>query len=811
MTYFGYSCGSITHVIIRIRLEYLSTLTPSYYPELPQALLNACCTVPPSLELSVPFGDQQEPSRSLQQDRAGSGYPLRTMSEECNQHPQLSSSIHGGPRQAGVKDGGRASAESSPDLSITPPDDIAASCPANSDDVLDITSLAIRVANNDGAAGEQHDIPPLELGEPFQAWRTYWQTREQENRPPSALRRPQNESSRQSREAHENPRRWIELGVPTEAEEHPISPASSSSEYRSKKSRHLQSNCPDVEHSSWSPRSFLRRSTALKGPNSSSSSEDAEILTATVQNLRRVRFPRRAGNGHYVDFNNLGPVESQPSSAPVVHARVIDIKPRRRRSSSTPTTAVLAHRDSVEEPQLESSPETWEDAIAAADRRYEAEHGTKHSSSSREVAVAATQRFEMADIRQRAGKVIRGRRAPGELPAPEAPVKGRRLTIREDGESVSLSVSPIPIDLNKAPRFATPSIHSHGSHFDESSPLCGLPRKVKHRQAPQESPRQKQRALSMQMIQPDKVSLRDRIVGWLRNVVSPGSETRPESASSPRPFKVWSVSEAAAQSSKRQGRVFGSEDFGVLREHERMPNKQLGRSGKAPSAKPALKDVTNLRQPGYLEHNSFSKESKAPIPVDTPRSVVPNTSGSIENIDMDSSASVFARVNWPNPFIQHPPSGNERNENVRAQLGDYTNEISLSPKKSLPSAGSRIPHEMPPKRGREAVIEDTLARLEGRVAPVQTSPLPSYLKSFAVPAPEQGRSLNGTAREIRRQSSWSKVIQDWKATTGSVGSRTSIQPPVSAHSHRGLLDGPSHATPGRGHWFYDAEKNYGQQ
>lgn len=673
------------------------------------------------------------------------------MSEQCNQHPEFSDSLHSGPCQAGVMDGRRTSVETSPDLAIIPLYDIEASIPTDTDDVLDMTSPAITVTNNHGAAADTDEIPPLDLGEPFQVWRTSWQTREQENRPTSALRRPQNKSSRQSQKADKKPRRCIELGIPTEAGEQPISPSSRSSEYRPRTSRHLQSICPDVEHSSWSPRSFLRRSNVLKGSNSSSSSEDAEILTATVQNLRRVRFSTRAGNGHYVDFNNLGPVESQPSSAPVIHARVIDINPWRPRPSSTPTTAVLAHRESVEEPQLELSPEILEDAIAAtADRRYEAE---QDSSSSREVAVAATQRFEMADIWQRAGKFIRGRRALGEFPVPEPPVKGRRLTILEDGESVSLSVSPISINWNKAPRIATPSIHSYGSHFDASSPLCGLPRKVKHRQAPQESPRQKLLALSAPMIQPDKVSLRDRIFEWLRKIVSPGSKTRPESASSPRSFEVWSAPSAAAQSNKRHGRVFGSEDLGVLREPERMSNKQLGRSGKAPSAKRALKDVTNLRQPGYLAHNSFSKESEAPIPVDIPRNIVPNTSGSIEDIDIDSAASVFVRLNWPNPFTQHPSSGNERTEDVRDQFGHYTNEISSSPKKSLPSTGSRIPHVVPPKRGREAVIEDTLAQLEGHVAPVQTSPLPSYLQSYAVIAPEQGRSRNGTLGEIRRQSS----------------------------------------------------------
>jgi len=730
------------------------------------------------------------------------------MSEQCNPHSELSSSLHGGPRQAGVKDGGRASAETSPDLAIITLDNIEASCPTDSDDVLDMTSLARRVANNEGAADNADDIPPLDLGEPFRVWRTSWQPREQENRPLSALRRPQNENSRQSQEGREQLRGWTERRVLTEAEKQPNSSTSSSSEYRSRKSRHLQSTCPDIEHSTWDPRSFLRWSNTLKGSNSSSSSEKAEILTASVQQLRRVRFPRRAGNGHYVDCDNLGTVDPGPSAAPVVYARVIDIKNRRRRPSSTPTTAIIARRASAEDPEHESSPKTWEDAIAAADQRYEAEHGTKGPSSGREVAVAAAQRFEMEDVWQRAETVVRGRRALGELPDPEPPVKGRRLAILEDGESVSLSISPIPIDWNKAPRFATPSVHSHGSEFDDNSPLCGLQRKAKHRQTQQESPRQKLRALSMQMIQPDKVSLPDRIIGWLRNIVSPGSETRTESASSPRSFKVWSVPKAAEQASRRHGRVFGSEDLGVLREHERMSKKQSGRSGKAPSAKNALKDVTNLRRPGYLGHNSFFRDSKASASRDPSRTAAPSARPVLEGAPVYSSASVFTRANWPNPFAQHPPSDKEQTETVRAHLDRYTIRDSPSPKTPSPSASSEGPHERSPASERKAAFNDTLARLEGRTAPVKTSPLPSYLKSYAK---AQGHPLNDTGVGIPCKSSWSEVVGNWKATTGSVERRASIKPPVSAHSHRGLLDGPSNATPGRGHWFYDAEKTYGQQ
>lgn len=756
----------------------------------------------------MPFNDQQEPSGSLQQGCAGSGHPLRTMSEQFNQHPALSSDLHGGPRRAGITDDSRALTDTSRRFSMTPLVDVEASCPTDSDNGLDMTSLAIRVANNDGAADNADDIPPLDLGEPFRVWRTFWQTREQGDRPPSALRRPQNKSSRQSQEAREQLRRCTERSILTEAEKQPISSTSNSSEYRSRKSRHLQSICPDIEHSTRSPRSFLRRSNTLKGSNSSSSSEKVEILTATVQNLRRVRFLRRAGNGHYVDFNNLGSVDPHPSPAPIVHARIIDIKPRRRRPSSTPTTTIIAHRESAEESEHEFSAETWEDAIAAADRRYEAQFRTKDPSSGRKVAVAAAQRFEMEDAWRRAETVVRGRRALGELPIPEAPARGQRLVTQEDGESVSLSVSPIPIDWNRAPRFTTPSIHSHGSEFDDSSPLRGLPRKAKHRPAQIESPRQKLRALSMQMIQPDKVSLRDRITGWLRNIVSPGSETRTESASSPRSFKVLSVPRAAEQAGKRHGRVFKSNDLGVLREQERTSKKQLSRSGKAPSAKTALKDVTNLRQPGYLEHNSFFRDSKASASRGPSRTAAPSARSVLEGAPVYSSASVFTRANWPNPFAQHPPSDKEQTETVRAHLDRYTIRDSPSPKTPSPSASSEGPHERSPASERKAAFNDTLARLEGRTAPVKTSPLPSYLKSYAK---AQGHSLDDTGVGIPRKSSWSEVVGNWKATTGSIERRASTKPPVSAHSHRGLLDGPSNATPGRGHWFYDAEKPYGQQ
>lgn len=732
--------------------------------------------------------------------------------------------------------------ESPPRMSFERPTSYLSS---NPDSLPDIASLAISVAN-DAEPVDNEDIPPLDLGEPFSVERSSSQLEEQENRPPTALRDHQDGFVGDSSPDYGQRREPTEDREPVRVGISPPLSLSSSSENPPVSSR-LASIVPDIEHSTWSPSSFLRRTNAIRGRSSASSSEKAEILTAAVQQLRRVRFPKRAGDGHYVDTDDTEGVDGHTSSAPMVHARTIDIKPRRPCACSPAATAIIAQRESTNDSQDELRADTWEDAVAAADRRYEAEHTFEGMRS--HGALIPANPFGMDDIWQQAETVIRDGRALGQLPVEEFPARGQRLITLADGHSVSTSVSAIPLDYTRARQAATPSINSHGSSFDDSSPLCLLPRKSKDREAFPKSPRQKLRAVSLQMMRADKLSLRDRVVGWLKSIASPGSEIQTESTSSPRSFKVWNAPDSNERVKKRHGRIFGFDELRVselrsvsypllkvsssLRRclsRKPLPNPVLiseGRlltskliqdlqrkkhtlqedrqvSSRDAGRKTALKDVTNLRQPGYLQYNSFAKEFRSAA---GSRAVPPSVLPVSDAGPRGCPTSVFEQGNHPNPLAQHPASGKEHIETVHAQLEGYVVRDSPPPQKQSPAAGS---HATPQTPRRKAVTEDPLARLEGRMAPLPTSPLPSYLRSPAVALSEHKRSSTGKAQVLRGRSSWTEVLEDWKANADSLQRRVSVKPPVSVHSHHGLLDGPRNTTPGRGHWFYDAEETYGR-
>lgn len=640
----------------------------------------------------------------------------------------------------------------------------------------EVASLAVAAAKNVGSgknsvsaesclAGDNdidgsfinEDIPPLELGEPLLMWKTFW-----ENEANNGFTNATAQGHQHETDLSEN------RPFDTQQPESDASPS----------------------HSSWSPRSFLRRCQALTGQNSLSSSEEFEVLTASFQPLRRVIFSR-AGNGHYTNLDSTSniDVEANDQHSNVVYARVIDIKRNRPRvASSAPTATTATHKPFVE-PEQGSSIEVWEDDIAEVDERPGSEHRNELLRSGIHAPAGVAESIKLEEAPERGETVVRCQDILKAIPRADSRNRGRRLTMLINGRSVTRSISPIPINFSRARTVATPSICSQDSSFDKSSPLFGISCMAKHRRARHLSPRQKLKAASLRMLEKDRLSWRSRIIVWIRNIANPGSDTSSNSSQDPRSFKVWRTREKNEIAKKRQGKVFGPEDYRQVQEHERKAKENLRRAGKAGTPKNVLKDITNLRRPGYLEQNSFYKESKISAQaLEVSRAAV-SAPALPEGPAIYSSASVFARANWPNPLNSHPTSDEESLEAARARLQGYT--IEDSPPSSQPAWSK---HAQSPR--------SALARLESRTIPSDPFSIEFPYGSHPDWPEEPNQALRGSeARSSLRE----EDLQERGASLDSVECCAYIASGPSASPHRGFFERLNPPSPGRGHWFYATE------
>ena len=141
-------------------------------------------------------------------------------------------------------------------------------------------------------------------------------------------------------------------------------------------------------------------------------------------------------------------------------------------------------------------------------------------------------------------------------------------------------IAPIPLNFNRPLPISTPSIHSAGSDLDCISPLFDKSFEGFIR----ETSRDLRRSENTSQVSSSS-GTRDRISDWLERVEPPSiAEERTDATGKRQAFKVFQ-------------------------------DKLLNRDTKPLTASKALKDVSNLRRPGYLQHNSFAQTShKNPSP-----------------------------------------------------------------------------------------------------------------------------------------------------------------------------------------------------
>ena len=260
------------------------------------------------------------------------------------------------------------------------------------------------------------------------------------------------------------------------------------------------------------------------------------------------------------------------------------------------------------------------------------------------------------------------------------------------------TVSPIPFDFNKRTRASTPSVHSNGSELDTSSPLfrktCERIRQETYAEPPESS---------FQRVSP-KFSLLDE---WAF-VSEPPGKSSPE------------VRESEVTSNA--GRAFG------VFEDRRRGETSSKKNGKQAVRSKALKDISNLRRPGYLQFNSFAKVAKSSN--DQTGAAVPATASSVGfgGATDPESRRAYIKSKWPelleeagNGRTAEPTrlDGAARRRNEQA-IGRPIDRSHYSLSHVRTSLADSLPNADPV---RQAHFDLALARLEGRALPPAPSPI----------------------------------------------------------------------------------------
>ena len=267
-------------------------------------------------------------------------------------------------------------------------------------------------------------------------------------------------------------------------------------------------------------------------------------------------------------------------------------------------------------------------------------------------------------------------------------------------------VSPVPLDYDKPVGSSTPSVHSNGSELDTSSPL--FRKSCEHV------------IRDTYAVPPESTFER----GYSRE-----SRLDDEWAFVSEPSDDPSGEANHSKTLVGKGRAFGVFD-------DASKGNSSSRAVENPSiSTKALKDISNLRRPGYLQFNSFAKETKSTKnPRDT---LVPITASSagFEGAPDPDSRRAYIKKKWPGLLQERnstpePPKldgvARRRNEQAIGHPID-TSHYSLSHVRT-----SMADSSLSIAPARQAHFDLALARLEGRALPPPRSPIQRYPDSAAL-------------------------------------------------------------------------------
>ena len=407
--------------------------------------------------------------------------------------------------------------------------------------------------------------------------------------------------------------------------------------------------------------------------------EKIDRLMAAIQDGRQLHFSPDAQTGNVnisADFETqnlveeVEDVEAGIAASPENFGTVIRPGDHHRRIRSI--SSLITVGSTLSDQASKESSYAWERSVAADNVRYALEH----------------------DPALEDPTVVMKLLPP--RPARMETNNGRTLAFMDRGQVKVRTISPISLNYDKPPRLLTPSIQSDGSEVDCGSPLFENSMKMLLKDidgATSKSPTSNE-ALEAQ-------DLKDTISSWLSRVRTPRRlENKASAKGKERAFGVFEDDRG--------------EDFAGQGIQKPIPATQ------------ALKDISNLRRPGYLQKNSFAKEKALDV-----RSVHPGQLGSpfqpFGGASGRDSRRKFIEKRWPALLAGNKDSKEKNLTQIgpRSRL-NLSNSINQSQQSQPPNYG--IFAEQAAERYQERTVDFdfTLARLEGRVPPPPSSPIRRY-------------------------------------------------------------------------------------
>ena len=435
--------------------------------------------------------------------------------------------------------------------------------------------------------------------------------------------------------------------------------------------------------------SVNERSRVLTEEENQLINEKIDRLVAVLQAGRQLHFSPDLQTGNFNvsithDRSDLddgqSDVEADIIASPEDFGNITRTGGGRRRELS-PNSALF---DSTNSSKVVSSfsSSAWEDALAPIDERSTLEHGDGAQTS----------------------PLVR-KNIPGEF----------RGAVRRDGQYILYrgkndvkvaAVAPIPLDFNNVLRNLTPSIHSTGSDLDCSSPLFEKSLQALMRETSQDL------SSSEEASHGSRISgVGDSVSAWLERV------------------------ELTPILSKHNDATRKQQDFDVFQDGGKYEI-EVERHRKPLTAGEALTDVSNLRRPGYLQHNSFAQASQVSKSRGNPAR--PRESGSQTQpfggaTDAESRRS-FIEAKWPLLLSNHNSRKQERSTTRHQISTDKTHSTSHIRRRRRKYPSPQKSNLQDPNR--TADFDLALARLEGHAPPQQYSPIRRYADETGLYGPD---------------------------------------------------------------------------
>ena len=281
--------------------------------------------------------------------------------------------------------------------------------------------------------------------------------------------------------------------------------------------------------------------------------------------------------------------------------------------------------------------------------------------------------------------------------------RGSRLARLSSGQVAIHRISPVPFDLSRNQQLRAPAVRSEGSGLDRSSPLFMKSYQRMDETAGSWTTESSHTGSQM------RLQAFHRVCTWLDQIQTPPQlNMQEQQGTKAGAFNVWRDTEVESRNPKP-----------------------------ATLTSQVLKDVSNLRQPAYLQYNSFAMDKLRSADAKPDRSPAPSSQG-FGAVD-ELSRRAFISTRWMDSH-RVEASKAVRDATRRALLEPSPQRQRSNPEKDVAPKGFLEEDEE-----RKAHFELALARLEGRAPPRPGFPILRYVNTRGL----YGSDVEVDLRQVR--------------------------------------------------------------